>query len=178
MFEVERILSRASSHVVIAALAVLAAAGGCFNSSKSSEDAGPDPDTIEQDHSEDFARPDEDAAGDPVQDPDPDAPDAEDPAIEDPAVEDWVDDLEDRDEDTADDVPGEDAGDDFDAVDAADLEGIEEIEDMLDGEIFDPYPAPNFTLVDANPDSSTYHEIRTLSGARGKVIVLYFVGFS
>jgi len=151
-------------------------AGGCFNSSKSSGDTERDPDTIEQDRLEDLTGPDEDAAGDPVQEPDLDVPDVEDPVFEDPALEDRTD-MEDRNE-TADDVSGEDVPDDLEAVDTADLDGVEEIEDMLDGEIFDPYPAPNFTLVDANPDSSTYHAIRTLSGARGKVIVLYFVGFS
>jgi len=163
-------------HAAAAVLLALAAAGGCFNSSKGGEDGTPDPDTIEQDLSEDSTGPDEEAAGDPVQEPDVDGPAAEDLGPEEAAPEDPVD-LDDLDE-WADDIPGEDYEDGLDAVDTADLDGFEEIEDMPEGEIFDPYPAPNFTLVDANPDSSTYHAVRTLSGVRGKVIVLYFVGFS
>lgn len=159
-----------------ALLPVLAAAlagGGCFNSSKDGQDAEHDPETIEeQDRSEDLSAPDEDAAGDPVQDPDADAvPDSEDPAIEDRTE------TEDAAE-AADDVPGDEAPDEVVDADMTDMDEAEEIEDMADGEVFDPYPAPDFTLVDANSASSTYHEIRTLSGARGKVIVLYFVGFS
>lgn len=37
-----------------------------------------------------------------------------------------------------------------------------------------PQPAPNFTLTDSNPTSSTYGESRALSDASGRVIVIHF----
>lgn len=49
--------------------------------------------------------------------------------------------------------------------------------DPGDEEILEPYPAPDFALVDYNPASPTYLLERRLSDAHGKVIVLYFVGY-
>jgi len=40
-----------------------------------------------------------------------------------------------------------------------------------------PEKAPDFTLVDINPNSHTTGEERSLSETRGKVMVLYFVSF-
>ena len=40
-----------------------------------------------------------------------------------------------------------------------------------------PEKAPDFTLVDINPNSPTSGEERSLSETRGKVMILYFVSF-
>jgi len=41
----------------------------------------------------------------------------------------------------------------------------------------DSYQAPDFALIDVNPDSPTYEQERRLSDARGKVVVLYFASY-
>ncbi len=42
----------------------------------------------------------------------------------------------------------------------------------------DPYSAPDFSLPDFNPYSSTWNDIRSPSEEVGKVLVVYFASFS
>ena len=56
-------------------------------------------------------------------------------------------------------------------------EGVGDAADIEDGETFEPYPAGDFTLTDYNADSPTYLQERTLSAARGKVVVLFFLSY-
>jgi hypothetical protein len=149
---------RAFVHVLVAS-SLLAA--GCSNGSQQDGDGGHDPD-IEDDP----ADADEDA-----DDGGPDAADGVEEDVEDADEGDEVSDLVEVEE-------VEEVEEAEDMAEALDADEIDEIEDLFDGEVFDPYPAPNFTLVDVNLASSTYHDIRTLSGARGKVLVLNFTGFS
>ena len=47
-----------------------------------------------------------------------------------------------------------------------------------DGKSRDPAAAPDFTLEDENPDSSTYGEDRSVSGEEGKVLLVLFVSYT
>jgi len=42
----------------------------------------------------------------------------------------------------------------------------------------DPYAAPDFSLQDFNPHSSSWNDYRSPSAESGKVLVLYFASFS
>jgi len=42
----------------------------------------------------------------------------------------------------------------------------------------EPYPAPDFSLPDFNPYSSTWNDLRSPSEETGKVLVVYFASFS
>ena len=164
---------RTGSAIVMAALFLLS--GGCFDSSKN-EDASDARDTPDDERTDDAVDRDDGPDRDPIEGPDPEViPDDGDHEEDPGAPEDGPppDDANDPDGEP----PDEDLADPLDVPDDTEIAEVEEAEDIPEGEIFEPYPATNFTLVDSNPSSSTYHDARTLSGARGKVILLFFVSF-
>lgn len=96
------------------------------------------------------------------------------------ASEDTAADLAETAPDPGEDPPG-DPGEDVEDVAAeiiADATGEDPEWDLPDlGEIPVTF-APDFSLEDLNPDSPTYGWMRSVSGTRGKVIVIYFGSFS
>jgi hypothetical protein len=75
---------------------------------------------------------------------------------------------------------GIDDGSDVDTADGNDAleeDAVADAADVEEGEIFEPYPAGDFTLTDYNADSPTYLQERTMSAAGGKVVVLFFLSY-
>jgi hypothetical protein len=164
---------RRGSAMLLAALFLLPV--GC-NSSSKNEDASDARDTPDDERTDDAVDRDDGPDRDPVEGTDPEAiPDGGDSAEDPGAPEDGP--PPDDANDPEGEPPAEDLADPLDSPVDTEITEVEEAEDISDGEIFDPYPAPNFTLVDSNPSSSTYHDVRTLSGVRGKVIILFFISF-
>jgi hypothetical protein len=58
------------------------------------------------------------------------------------------------------------------------LAGLNGCADPDGGGPVEPYAAPDFSLPDFNPYSSTWNDLRSPSEEGGKVLVVYFASFS